>query len=148
MTHSPMRYDRTTFVEAYGRGAIGRAAAENRRNLNVTGLRVLDLRTTMDDGTCWDLSKPSHRRKALQLIEELDPDWIIAAPPCTAFYTPNYGFNYPRRRPEDVDEKIATDIMHLKVCCQLYRRQIKREFFSTSIRGWLNRGMRKQYETS
>lgn len=46
----------TTFYEIYGRGELTRHAQESRRNLNVHGIRVLDLRTTMPDGTLWDLS--------------------------------------------------------------------------------------------
>ena len=84
MTHSPDP-KATSFFENYGRGAISQAAAEGRRNLNVVGLRVLDLRTMRDDNTHWDLSKPSHRRDAFVPSVKENPDWVICAPPCTAF---------------------------------------------------------------
>ena len=52
MTHSP-GMPPCTFHEVYGRGAIVQAANDNRRNLNVKGLRVFELRTDRPDGTYW-----------------------------------------------------------------------------------------------
>lgn len=68
----------TTFCEVYGRGEIVKHANTARRNLNIKGLKTSDMREKRADGTCWDLSKPSHRRDAYRIIDEMDPDWIIA----------------------------------------------------------------------
>ena len=92
MTHSPTMSP-TTFFEVYGRGAIAQAASENWRNLNVTGLHVLDLRTVREDGTHWDLSLASHRRDAIRLLHEQIPDWVSCAPPCTALSSLDYGLH-------------------------------------------------------
>ena len=70
----------TTCCEVYGRGEIVQMANTPRRNVNLKGLRVIDLRTTKPDGTYWDLSKREDRREALRLIDEEEPDWVIVAP--------------------------------------------------------------------
>ena len=46
--------DKATFLEMCGRGGINREANGARRDLNVTGLRACDLRTTKPDGTPWN----------------------------------------------------------------------------------------------
>ena len=101
----------TTFCEVYGRGAIVKEANAARRNLNIRGLRTFDLRVQRDDGEFWDLSKPGHRRDALRIIEETDPDWVICGPPCTVFSALNYWMNYPRMSKEAVDAKIAMGLL-------------------------------------
>ena len=76
----------TTFYEAYGTGNIQRMAAANLRNLNVTGLAALDLRTCRPDGHPWDVRKRSHRRDAYRMVREDNPDWIVGRPPCTPWF--------------------------------------------------------------
>ena len=75
----------TTFHEVYGRGFICEQANLERRNLNVRGLRVFDLRVLRPDGAPWDFTKAAHRREARQMVEDEEPDWIICGPPCTPF---------------------------------------------------------------
>ena len=128
MTHSPGMMP-ATFFEVYGRGAITAAASMHRRNLNVVGLRVLDLRVVRDDGATWDLSKPAHQKDALRLVDEQDPDWIICAPPCTAFSSLNWWLNYPRMAQQDVDARIASGLVHFRFAAKLYRRQVKKGSF-------------------
>ena len=52
----------TTFHEFYGRGEIVQTANVARRDLNIKGLAVFDLRVVRPDGKFWDLSpQPSER---------------------------------------------------------------------------------------
>ena len=55
---SAMRSTRAaaTFAEVYGGGAIVDCANKARRDLNLKGLRSLDLRTLRSDGRPWDFS--------------------------------------------------------------------------------------------
>ena len=68
----------------------------------------------------------SDRHEALQLITDLEPEWVLGAPPCTASYIWSYGLNYQKMDGEAVRAKLAEGRMHLKFCCRMYRRQIKR----------------------
>ena len=74
-----------TFFEVYGQGNLVKASHGIRRNLNINGLRALDLRTTKPDGTPWDFSTSADRRLAKQLVETEKPTWIVGCPPCTFF---------------------------------------------------------------
>ena len=84
------------------------------------------MRTLKQNGKPWDFRQRSDRHEALQLIEDLDPEWVLGAPPCTAFSIWNYGLNYKKMDAETVRTKLAEGRMHLKFCCRMYRRQIKR----------------------
>ena len=44
-----------TFWELYDRGSIANEAHAYRRNFNITGLRVLDLKFKKENGQAWDL---------------------------------------------------------------------------------------------
>ena len=46
-----------TFHELYGQGGLTDAASSLPASLNITGLAVLDLRTTKPDGQPWDFRK-------------------------------------------------------------------------------------------
>ena len=72
-----------TFFEMYGHGNIVKASHGSRRNLNVNGLRALDLRTSKPDGQSWDFNKPEDRKLAKAIIEIEKPIWLIGSPPCT-----------------------------------------------------------------
>ena len=119
----------TTFHEVYGRGFIVETANHARRDLNVKGLRVLDMRVLRPDGEKWDFTKAAHRREARELIAREDPDWIICGPPCTAFSNLNYGLNYPKLPPDEVDRRVAAGMVHLRFACHLYRDQVRRGKF-------------------
>lgn len=64
---------------------------------------------------------------AHKLIDDLDPDWVLGAPPCTAFSIWNYGRTDKKMDGEAIRTKLAEGRMHLKFCCRMYRRQIRRE---------------------
>ena len=117
-----------TFIEAYGR-TITDYTNQARRNLNVKGLSSLDFRTPKANGSPWDFRQRSDRHEALKLIDDLDPDWVLGAPPCTAFSIWNYALNYKKMDADAVREKLAEGRMHLKFCCRMYRREIRRGKF-------------------
>ena len=119
---------RPTFIEAYGKTITDYANAY-RRNLNVKGLASLDLRTPKANGEQWDFRKASDRREARRLVRRLDPDWVIGAPPCTAFSIWNYGLNYKRMDAAKVQEKLEEGRLHLQFVTSLYREQLKRGKF-------------------
>ena len=54
--------------ELYGSGNISDTAAA-RHNLNLSGLRVPDLRYKKDSGEAWDFSRRADREMALALLE-------------------------------------------------------------------------------
>ena len=116
---------RTTFVEAYGKSVTDYANA-HRRNLNIDGLASLDLRSPTPNGDKWDFCKASDRREARQLVKQLNPDWMIGAPPCTASSIWNYGLNYKKMAAEDVRAKLEEGRLHLGFVASLYKDQIKR----------------------
>ena len=74
----------TTFMEVYGRGSINQTANQARRDLGIKGIGALDLRTAKANGEPWNLTLRSDRREARELVDKLDPEWIIGLPPCTA----------------------------------------------------------------
>ena len=93
-----------TFTEVIGGGAIVECANKARRDLNIVGLRDLDLRTLKPDGQPWDVSVRSHRRLASELIDQDQPDWLIGSPPYTPFSICNYAMNYQKMDQEKVGQ--------------------------------------------
>ena len=85
----------------------------------------MDFANLKDDGSRWNFKRKADRKEAMYLVELEDPDWIIGAPPCTAFSVLNFGMNYPKMRPEDVKKKLDEGMVHLRYMCKLYRRQIR-----------------------
>ena len=74
---------KASLMDIYGRGGIMNEASK-RRNLNIEGLAALDLRTFKPDGkTPWDFNRKADRKEAEKLQRDLDPDWLVGAPPCT-----------------------------------------------------------------
>ena len=114
----------TTFIEMYGRGSINLEANNSRRQLGLTGIGALDLRTTKSDGTAWDFTKRSDRRAARELVSTQNPDWVIGSPPCTPFSQWNIGMNYRKMPKSKVDAAIAEGRTHLSFMASIYRRQI------------------------
>ena len=110
---------RSTFIEAYGKTITDYTNA-HRRNLNVEGLASLDLRSPKPNGEQWDFCKSADRREARRMVKELDPDWIIGAPPCTAFSIWNYGMNYKKMSAESVRAKLEEGRLHLNFVASLY----------------------------
>ena len=117
------RIKNTSFYEIYGRGELSAEARRSRRNLNLSGLRVVDLRTCKPDGTPWDLSRADRRQECLQLIQAEDPDWIFVGPPCTQFSSWQ-NLNHSKMDPNRVKKLVKDARRHLKLACRLYRRQI------------------------
>ena len=111
------------FMEIYGR-SISDSAGAHRRDLNVQGLGAFDLRTLKKDGTPWNFTLRADRKLARQLINEQDPEWIIGAPPCTAFSIWNASINFKKMDPAKVKAMIEEGRLHLRFMCSLYRRQI------------------------
>ena len=72
-----------TFFELYGHGSLVNASHGCRRNLNLNGLRALDLRTTKPNGAPWNFCSASDRQLARTLVETEKPTWLIGSPPCT-----------------------------------------------------------------
>ena len=89
-----------TLFELYGHGTIINASHGIRRNLNVNGLRALDLRTNKPNGSPWNFSIASDRQLARSMIEIEKPTWIIGSPPCTFFSAWNQGINHKKMLPE------------------------------------------------
>ena len=114
-----------TFLEYYGRGGICTQANKVRRDLNVHGLGALDLRTTKPSGDNWDFSKKADRKEAMNLINQLEPDFIIGSPPCTAFCAWNQHLNFKKMKKEDVERIMADGRMHLQFMARVYWKQIR-----------------------
>ena len=56
----------------------------------------------------------------------MDPDWVIGAPPCTAFSIWNYALDFKDMDAEAVRDKLAEGRIRLKICCRMYRRHLRR----------------------
>ena len=113
-----------TFAEVDGEGAIVDCASKARRDLNLKGLRALDLRALKPDGRPWDFTVRADRRLARELLDQDDPDWLIGSPPCTAFSLWNYAINCPKMDPEKVRRAVDEGRTHLNFVVSLYRKQM------------------------
>ena len=74
------------------------------------------------------------RHEALKLIADMNPDWVIGAPPCTALSSWNYALTHKEMDAEAVRDKLAEGSIHLKFCCRMYRRQMRRGLFVRASR--------------
>ena len=106
-------------MEIYGRGAILDAAHGCRRNLNVSGLDALDLRTNKPDGSPWNFNKRSDRRLAYRMVKEQKPDWVLGSPPCTPFCTWNAGINKSKCDPAKMQASLSEGRAHLRFVLRL-----------------------------
>ena len=88
--------------EVHWGGRITQEAVHARRDLNIEGLKIIDLHTTRSNGDYWDLSQKSHQDEVLRLLKTDDPDLVIAGPPCTDLCALNVGLNYPKMPAEEV----------------------------------------------
>ena len=113
-----------SFFEIYGHGNLIRAAHGCRRNLNVNGLRAMDLRTCKPDGERWDFSNPADRKLAKFMVETEKPTWLIGSPPCTFFSSWNQGINHRRMPAEKVEQLRKEAILHLHFVVSLYKIQL------------------------
>ena len=120
------RCDLQPVLKSMGLGGIVNMANSSKRNLNVKGLKAIDLRKTRPDGQYWDLSLKIHRRETLRLIDTEQPDWVIVGPPCTQFSSLNNWLNHKKMGREKLDRHMKEAIGHLRFACRLYKRQLAR----------------------
>ena len=76
---------RPSSVEIYGRGSMSDASRGRRGDLDINGLRALDIRTSTPDCTSRGFNRASDRQEAIQRIQDLQPRCLMCSPPCTAF---------------------------------------------------------------
>lgn len=112
-----------TFMEVCGRSIFHQSQVE-RRNINVKRLGAFDLCTTKNDGQPWNICLRSDRKEARALINKLQPEWIIGAPPCTVCSIWNHGMNFKKVEPEKIQKLVQEGLLHLKFMCSLYKRQL------------------------
>ena len=86
---------------------------------------ALDI-TVLDpiDGKPWDFSVKGKRQRALELIREQKPLFLIGSPMCTAYSTWQH-LNNAKRDPAIVAREKRRADKHLDFVCQLYREQIE-----------------------
>ena len=113
-----------TFLELYGRGGITDEDNGARRGLNIKGLGALDLHTIKPDGSMWDFRRRADRREALEMVDELQPNFVIGSPPCTAYCSWNRYMNYPKMKKEVVDCLIEEGKLHLDFMMKVYKKQV------------------------
>ena len=118
--------NQATFVEMYGRGGTVREANTARRDLNVKGLAAFDIRTSKPDGNPWDFNKRSDRQLAMNMLDELDPYFVIGSPPCTAFCAWNAKMNFRKMPKDKVTAIIQEGQRHLNFMIRIYKRQLAR----------------------
>eukprot|EP00435_Cladocopium_sp_Y103_P064420 s364_g26.t1 len=89
---------------------------------------ALDLTTVDEDGVAWDFTKAERRSKALQLIDDLQPELVLGCPPCGPFSVLQ-NLNYDKMDAEEFSQKVEEARGHLQFCSQIYRRQMDRKKF-------------------
>ena len=112
-------------MEIYGRGRILDAAHGCRRNLNLTGLNALDLRTCKADGSPWNFNLAADRQEARMLVELQQPTWLNGSPPCMSFTRLNANWNYPKMDAQNVEAMKAEGRRHLHFVVSLYQLQLE-----------------------
>ena len=111
--------------------AITDNTSRARRNVNIKGLSSFDFRTLKPNVKPQNSRQQSDRREALKLLDDLDSDWPLGAPPCIASSIWKFGFNHKDMDGKAVRAKLSAGRMRLNKCCRMYRRQIRRgqDFF-------------------
>ena len=84
----------------------------------------MDIRSVKPNGDKWNFRSASDRKEARRLVRKLNPDWLVGAPPCTAFSIWNFGINYKKMSEADVKAKLEEGRIHLDFVAGLYRDQI------------------------
>lgn len=113
-----------TFIEMYGRGNIVQMANGTARNLNLTGLAALELRTPKPSGEPWDFRQRSDRVLAYRMVREKRPTWLTGSPPCGPVSSWQ-NINAPRMDPQRRLEHFAEGRMHLRFMINLYMIQLR-----------------------
>ena len=76
------------------------------------------------DGKVWDFDNEAKRRRALKMVREQKPLFLVGSPMCTAFCTWQR-LNAQKSDPELVAKKLENARMHLRFVVQLYREQLE-----------------------
>ena len=113
-----------SFFEVYGHGNLVKAAHGCRRNLNLKGLRAMDLRTHKPNGDRWDFTNAADRKLAKHMVETEKPTWLIGSPPCTFFSSWNQGINHKRMSLDRVETLRKEAVLHLHFVVSLYKIQL------------------------
>ena len=111
-----------TFIEAYGK-TVTDYTNQVRRDINVKALSSLALRSFKSNGAPWDFRTISDRHEALKMIDDLDSDWVIGAPPCTASSIWNYALDSKKIDTDAIREKLGEGWIHrmnIRFCCRMY----------------------------
>ncbi len=80
---------------------------------------ALDLTGDDDDGTPWDFSVESKRKRAMEKLKHEEPFMLVASPMCAKFCALQTLFNYPRMTKAQVTEEIAEAMTHLKFTLEM-----------------------------
>lgn len=132
----------------YGRGSIMREANTARRDLNATGLAPCDLRISKPDGSAWDFTKNGDRKQAMDMIDHLNPYFVIGSPPCTALRAWNAKMNFRKMAKDKAQKIISEGQLHLNFMITIYKNQLaKGKYFihehPASAVSWDEREMAK-----
>ena len=84
---------------------------------------ALDLTTLDEQGSPWDFSLASQRKKALKLLEKDKPLLLVACPMCGPFSSIN-DLNYARMSAEEIQVKLEDAMMHMRFALCLCLKQI------------------------
>ena len=122
------KHDPVTVMELYVQGRVVKMA-NSMRDMNITGLDALDLRTCRPDGQPWDFRIKAHRDLAEQYVRERKPLWLIGCPPCVAWSSFNQGLNYKKMDATKVQQYLQEGLTHLAFVCKLYQIQLDENRF-------------------
>ena len=111
-----------TFLELYGRVGITDEANGARGDPNIRGLGALDLCPRRANGSVWDFRRRADRRKALDMVVKLKPNFVIGSPPCAACSARSQRMNYPTMRKEDAERLMAEGRLHLDLMRNIYTK--------------------------
>ena len=86
---------------------------------------ALDITTIdPDDNQPWDFNNVAKRTKALKLIRETKPLFVIGSPMCRRWSSWQH-LNDSRRSPDEVRREKLKEMVHLDFVAQVYREQIE-----------------------
>ena len=77
-----------------------------------------------DDQQPWDFNNAAKRAKALKMIRELKPLFVIGSPMCR-YWSSWQHLNNSRRDPEAVRREHLREVVHLEFVAQIYREQVE-----------------------
>ena len=89
---------------------------------------ALDLTTTDENGVPWDFNKKDRREKALELLDDLQPELVLGCPPCGP-YSVLQNLNKGKMDVENFRQRRLEAKNHLEFCCELYKKQMARKKF-------------------